>query len=68
MTTKSTTARAKIKAVKPYAEYPLTPHPTGRWCKKIRGKLHYFGVLADPQAALDLWLKESRRATKRPDP
>jgi hypothetical protein len=27
--------------------FPLTPHPTGRWCKKIRGKIHFFGKLAD---------------------
>jgi len=23
---------------------PLTLHPTGRFCKKIRGKLYYFGT------------------------
>lgn len=28
---------------KPYSGYPLTPHATGRWCKKILGKIHYFG-------------------------
>src|SRR5262245_17428465 len=28
---------------KPYAEFPLTPHPSGTWCKKINGKLHHFG-------------------------
>ena len=24
-------------------DFPLTPRPTGRWCKKVKGKLHYFG-------------------------
>ena len=28
---------------KPYPEYPLSVHPSGRWCKKIRGTLRYFG-------------------------
>ena len=42
------------KPAKPYAEYPLTAHPAGYWCKKIRGKIHYFGPrfnLADAAAA-----------------
>jgi integrase len=38
---------------KPYPGFPLTPHPSGRWCKKIRGKLHYFGKLTEPDAALE---------------
>lgn len=28
---------------KPYPKYPLTPHPSGKWQKKILGKIHYFG-------------------------
>jgi integrase len=35
---------------KPYEGYPLTAHPTGRWCKKIRGKLHYFGKIESADA------------------
>jgi integrase len=48
----------RARPAKPYPEFPLTPHPTGRWCKKIRGKLHYFGPLGDPDGALDKYLEQ----------
>ncbi|MBK8270860.1 MAG: tyrosine-type recombinase/integrase [Planctomycetes bacterium] len=46
-------ARSKSsKPKKPYPTFPLTPHPNGQWCKKIRGKVFFFGVWSDPKSAL----------------
>lgn len=36
-------AKATASASKPYAEFPLSRHSTGQWCKKIGGKIFYFG-------------------------
>jgi integrase len=53
---------AKPKPSKPYPDFPLTPHPTGRWCKKICGKLHYFGRIADGwKPALEAYLERKDR-------
>jgi integrase len=67
----------KGRPSKPYPEFPLFPHATGRWAKKIRGRLHYFGkwqgVTDDGwQAALDLYQQQSDdlhagRAPRAPD-
>lgn len=46
------------KPSKPYADFPLTAHPAGYWCKKIRGRLHYFGPWRDPDAALRSYLEQ----------
>lgn len=45
------------KPAKP-ADFPLFPHDCGQWARKVRGKLYYFGVWADPKAALAKWVSE----------
>src|SRR5262245_6307893 len=67
----STAPGAAAKATKPgkpYPEYPLTAHPAGYWCKKIRGRIHYFGPWADPDGALAKYLeqKDALHAGRKP--
>jgi len=51
MVSKSIVSARSGKSEKPYAKpypgFPLTIHPSGRWCKKIRQKSCYFGKIAD---------------------
>ena len=61
---KSTTKPKPDKAHpsnKPHPDFPLTRHPRGYWCKKVRGKIHYFGRTDDDpegEKALALWLEQ----------
>jgi integrase len=57
-TSDSTSPATSDKPAKPNPEYPLYPHATGRWAKRIRGKIHYFGPWSDPDGALDKYLEQ----------
>jgi integrase len=58
----SLTPAAGVKRpAKPREDFPLFPHATGRWAKKVRGNLHYFGKwIDDPKGerAINLWLDQ----------
>lgn len=56
------------KPNKPYPSFPLTAHPNGQWCKKIRGVVRFFGVWNDPDAALTRYHEQAAdlHAGRRP--
>ena len=47
------TSKRKIRSDK----FPLTQHPTGQYCKKIKGKMYYFG--SDRKVALQRYLDQA---------
>ena len=61
-------ADARRKPPKPRPDYPLFAHANGQWAKKIRGRLHYFGPWADPDAAESIFRRDRAdlRAGKTP--
>lgn len=67
---------AESKPAKPYPEFPLFPHATKRWAKKIKGQTVYFGPWDRPDEALSNYeayqageriAKPARKAQSKPD-
>ena len=50
-------AKPKPKRKTRSDKFPLTLHKTGQFCKKIRGKLYYFGT--DKTVALERYLEQA---------
>ena len=44
------------KPSNPRPDFPLYRHASGQWAKKVRGKVHYFGI--EPQGALESYLTQ----------
>jgi hypothetical protein len=56
----STKRRLRSKADKAFPDFPLCKHATGRWAKRVRGKIRYFGGVPgdeNGQKALAKWLE-----------
>jgi hypothetical protein len=59
--THATGSRAAGKVKKPHPDFPLFPHRSGRWAKKVKGQFAYFGKVSDDtrgERALKLWLEQ----------
>lgn len=48
----------RVRPSKPYPDFPLFPHATRRWAKKIHGRFVFFGPWEDPYGALERYLAQ----------
>ncbi|MHC4572060.1 MAG: hypothetical protein ACYS0C_08295 [Planctomycetota bacterium] len=55
--TKRKMSKTKTKRKTRSDKFPLTLHLTGQYCKKIKGKIYYFG--ADKKQALERYLDQA---------
>ena len=60
-------AKKRSKPKKPRKDFPLTPHNNGQWCKKVSGKLRYYGTWEDPEGALQEYLRDQAGMQPRSD-
>jgi Helix-turn-helix domain len=44
-----------------HPDFPLTIHSSGRWSKRVHGKVYFYGPLHNPDKALQRWLRERNR-------
>ena len=63
--------KSSARKTRQAAKFPLGKHPKGYWCKRIKGKLNYFGKIADDPdgaAALERYLsvKDDLLAGRKP--
>ena len=56
------------KTKKPYPEFPLFAHQVGQWAKKIKGRTWYFGVLDDPDGAMERYTAQVHEIQAGRDP
>jgi hypothetical protein len=45
-------SKKRTKPNKPHADFRLFAHARGKWAKKVRGRMYYFGTWDDPNGAL----------------
>ncbi len=50
-------SKTKTKPDKPRKDFPLGAASNGQWCKKVRGRIHYFGTWSNPEAAENEYLR-----------
>ena len=58
---------SKTKPEKPSPDFPLFAHSSGKWGKRIAGKIHYFGRWEDPDGARDEYEAFLKKAAAKND-
>lgn len=54
----SANSTTSSRPAKPYPDFPLYAHASGRWAKKIHGRTHFFGPWRSPHEALARYLAD----------